>query len=162
MQMQLAALARLHHLFERHALDHWLFGGWAVDFHAGSATRVHDDIDIAIWLADRARVEALLASDGWQPVPDPEADGYARYERDAVHLELAFLARDERGCVYTPVRSGRGSWPDGTFGDDVAELDGVRSRVVSLNALRADKSEVRDDPGVAAKDRADLATLAAI
>jgi hypothetical protein len=32
-------------------------------------------------------------------------------------------------------------------------------RVVSLRALKADKAEIREDPVVAAKDRADLATL---
>jgi hypothetical protein len=35
----------------------------------------------------------------------------------------------------------------------------VRARVISLPALKADKAERRDDPIVAAKDRADLATL---
>jgi len=49
--------------------------------------------------------------------------------------------------------------PDGAFGDDVAELRGMRARVISLPALRADNSEVRDDPRVAAKDPADTATL---
>jgi hypothetical protein len=33
--------------------------------------------------------------------------------------------------------------------------------VISLEALKTDKSEARDDARVAAKDRADLATLAA-
>ena len=41
----------------------------------------------------------------------------------------------------------------------VAELLRVRARVISLRALKADKSETRDDPLVAAKDRADVATL---
>jgi hypothetical protein len=30
---QLAALARIHELFRAAAIDYWLFGGWAVDFH---------------------------------------------------------------------------------------------------------------------------------
>jgi aminoglycoside-2''-adenylyltransferase len=46
---QLAALARLHEQLERHGIEYWLFGGWAVDFHAGSVTRPHDDLDIAVW-----------------------------------------------------------------------------------------------------------------
>jgi hypothetical protein len=40
------------------------------------------------------------------------------------------------------------------------ELLGVRMRVIGLRALEADKSERRDDPRAAAKDRADLKTLA--
>lgn len=51
------------------------------------------------------------------------------------------------------------AWPGEAFENDVAELHGVRARIVSLRALKADKSEAHDDPLVAAKDRADLAIL---
>jgi hypothetical protein len=78
-----------------------------------------------------------------------------------VRLELAFLERGADGAVYTPLEDGRGAWPEDAFGDDVAELGGVRARVIGLGALRADKSEAHDDPRVAAKNRADLATLEA-
>jgi hypothetical protein len=103
----------------------------------------------------------LLATDGWRHAPEEGEDGYTVYERAAVRLEVAFLARDTSGVIYTPLEQGRGTWPEGSFGDDVAELRGVRARVISLGALKADKSEAHDDPHVAAKDRADLPTLAA-
>jgi hypothetical protein len=45
---QLAALARIHELLDGQGIDYWLFGGWAVDFHAGLVTRAHDDLDIAV------------------------------------------------------------------------------------------------------------------
>jgi hypothetical protein len=157
---QLAAIGRVHALLERLGIDYWLFGGWAVDFHAGSVTRPHDDLDLAVWLHDRERVAALLADDGWTRTPAQEGDGYAGYERGAVRLELAFLARDENGQVYTPLRVGRADWPGEAFEDDVGELRGVRARVIGLTALRADKSEAHGDPQATAKDRADLATLA--
>jgi hypothetical protein len=156
---QLAALTRVHELLERHGIEYWLFGGWAVDLHAGSVTRAHADLDVAVWLKDAERIGALLAADGWKHAPEEDEDGYTGYERGGVRLELAFLARAEDGRVYTPLRQGRGAWPDGAFEDDVAELRGVRARVISLGALKADKSEARDDPLVAAKDRADVATL---
>jgi hypothetical protein len=38
-------------------------------------------------------------------------------------------------------------------------LRGVRAKVITLGALKADKSANRDDTLVAANDRADLATL---
>jgi hypothetical protein len=53
----------------------------------------------------------------------------------------------------------QGAWPDEAFGNDIAELGGVRARVISLRALKADKAEVREDSIVASKDRADLVTL---
>lgn len=81
------------------------------------------------------------------------------YERGAVRLELAFLARGENGQVYTPLREGRGAWPDEAFENDVAELLGGRARTISLRALKADKAEIRDGSIVAAKDSADSATL---
>jgi aminoglycoside-2''-adenylyltransferase len=156
---QLAALARLHELLEGQQIEYWLFGGWAVDFHAGSVTRPHDDLDIAVWLKDHKRIAALLAADGWTHAAEEHEDGYTRYEHGRVRLEVAFLARGESEHVYTPLRVGRAPWPEGCFEDDAAELRGVRARVVSPRALKADKAEVREDPVVAAKDRADLATL---
>ena len=45
---QLAALEELHRLLERHRIEYWLFGGWAVDFHTGTVTRPHDDLDMAV------------------------------------------------------------------------------------------------------------------
>ena len=75
-------------------------------------------------------------------------------------MDLAFLERGESGLVHTPLRAGSASWPPGAFGDDVSELRGARARVITLGALRADKSEPHDDPAASAKDRADLAALA--
>jgi hypothetical protein len=158
---QLAALASIHELFGARGIEYWLFGGWAVDFHAGKVSRPHDDLDLAVWVKDHEQVVGLLTRTGWKHAPEEGEDGYTGYQRDEVRLELAFLARDTNGVIYTPLREGRGTWPEGSFGDDVAELSGVRARLISLDALKADKSEAHEDRRVAAKDRADLATLAA-
>jgi len=48
-------------------------------------------------------------------------------------------------------RPGEAPWPEGAFGDDVEAVGGVRARVK--------KTQVHDDRAVAAKDRADSATL---
>jgi hypothetical protein len=158
---QLAALGSICDLFDREGIEYWLFGGWAVDFHAGSPSRAHDDLDLAVWARDHSRIAGLLTSEGWAHAPEPGEDGYTGYERGGVRLELAFLDRDEHGEAYTALEDGRGAWPEGAFGEDVAELGGVRARIIGLDALTADKSEAHDDPRVAAKDRADLATLEA-
>jgi hypothetical protein len=139
---QLAAVARIHELVEGAGIEYWLFGGWAVDFHAGSVTRAHVDVDVAVWAHDLDRIRQLLEADGWRHAPEEGEDGHTGYERSGVRLELAFLARAEDGQVYTPLRDGRGAWPGGAFENDVAELRGVRARVVGLRALRADKSEI--------------------
>jgi aminoglycoside-2''-adenylyltransferase len=157
---QLAALAGVHELFEQRRIDYWLFGGWAVDFHVRAVTRSHDDLDIAIWLEDRPAIDGLLGADGWQHTPSDDEDGYTTYTRGSVRLDLAFLERGDNGLVYTPLRTGRASWPLGAFGSDVGELLGARARIIALGALRADKSEPHDSPTAEAKDRADLAALA--
>jgi hypothetical protein len=156
---QLAALKRLHELFEEHEIEYWLFGGWAVDFHVGEPTREHADLDIAVWKRDRNRIAALLTAESWTHAPDPHEDGYTAYVREAVRLEVAFLARARSGEVFTPLEDGRGTWPDGAFGEDLAELLGTRARIISLSALKADKSETRDDPRVAEKDSLDSVIL---
>jgi hypothetical protein len=157
---QLAALAGVHALFVRDGIDYWVFGGWAVDLHAGAVTRAHDDVDVTVWLADVPRIGAALAAEGWAHAPAEDEDGGTGYERGGVRLELTYLARDDGGAVFTPLRSGPGTWAAGAFAGEVRELRGVRARVIGLDALVAGKSWPRDDPDDLAKDRADLAVLA--
>jgi hypothetical protein len=156
---QLAGLGRVAAQLQSEGIDYWLFGGWAVDFYAGSITRVHDDVDIAIWLEDLGRIATLLGSDGWRHSPERDEDGGTGYERDGVRLELTYLTRDTDGEVSIPLRSGPDPWAKESFADDVRELSGVHSRVITLASLRSMKTWPRDDAADAAKDRADLAWL---
>jgi len=158
---QLAALADVASAFDVAGIDHWLFGGWAVDLHAGRVTREHDDIDIAVWLADMPRIEPLLDACGWADLLDPDADGGKAFGRDGVRLELTYLYRDDDGEIYTPLLDGsRGRWTSETLADDVRELDGVRTRVVALAPLTRMKGRGRgDDPEDAVKDQADYDAL---
>jgi hypothetical protein len=127
---------------------------------SGSVTRGHDDLDIAVWLKDNNRIAALLAADGWKYAPEEDEDGYTGYEPGAVRLELAFLARSETGRCTRQCGKVAARGQTRRFENDVAELLGVRARVNSLPALKADKADTRDGSIVAAKDHADLATLA--
>jgi hypothetical protein len=159
---QLRTIGWLHSLLSEEGIDYWLFGGWAVDFHARRVTRDHIDIDVAVWAADRQQITSLLEAAGWIHAPEPAEDGYTGFERGDTRLELAFLARDDAGTIYTPLTEGRGDWPAGSFGDARSDVDGVVARVVELTSLIEDKSAPRLDPAVAAKDRADVAVLASI
>jgi hypothetical protein len=159
MDEQLVALASVHELLDRRGIDYWLFGGWAVDFYVGSVTRPHDDVDIAVWLADHARIAELLAADGWRHAPHDDEEGGTGYERDGVRLELTFLVAGVDGMVSVPLRSAAVPWTRDGFGTDVAELDGVRARVIRRDVLADGKSRGRDDPDDAAKDAADFAAL---
>jgi hypothetical protein len=158
-ETQLAAIGGLHGLLEGRGIDYWLFGGWAVDLYAGRVTRSHADIDIAVWMDDLDRIDELLGQAGWRHAPQANEDGYTHYVHGAARLDLAFLARGDNGVVYTPIQNGRGDWPLGAFGDDVAALLGVQAHVVSLSSLLADKLEVRCHPSTRTKDRADVEVL---
>lgn len=156
---QLSALARVAGLFGEEGIDYWLFGGWAVDFYAGSVTRAHDDLDMAVWLDDLPRIAALLEAEGWRHAPDEGEDGGTGYEQGAVRLELTYLVRGDDGGTYTPMSHGQARWSDEALADDVRELNGVRARLIALAPLTRGKSSPRDDPDEAAKDRADFRGL---
>ena len=156
---QLHALSRVTELLDEAGIDYWLFGGWAVDFYAGSVTRAHDDIDIAVWLEDVPAISEVLEADGWRHAPSEDDDGGTGYERGVVRLELTYLVRDGDGRIFTPFRRGRAPWSEKAFANDVRELLGVRSRVIGLATLTGGKSAPRDDPEEAAKDRADFKVL---
>jgi hypothetical protein len=154
-----ATLAEVTRLLEQEAIEHWLFGGWAVDFYAGRVTRHHDDVDLAVWLDDVPRIEQLLLGTGWEHAPDPDEDGGTGYERDRVRLELTYLRRREDGDVVIPLRSGEVPWRADAFGDDVRALGGVSAPVMALPALREGKSSPREEQPDAAKDEAAAAVL---
>ena len=156
---QLQTIAWLHVALTDLDVDYWLFGGWAVDFHLGRVTRMHEDVDLAVWESDLSRIITLLQAHGWVHAPEPGEDGYTGFECGLIRVELAFLSRDEDGTIYTPITNGRGKWPRGSFADALARVDSVQARVVALASLIEDKVGPRVDPAVAAKDSADLALL---
>jgi Aminoglycoside-2''-adenylyltransferase len=156
---QLSALAQVGELLEEAGIAYWVFGGWAVDFYVGSVTRAHDDLDMAVWLADLAQIAQLLQAEGWRHAPLEDEDGGTGYERGAVRLELTYLVREGDGRIFTPLRHGQAAWSEEALANDVGELRGVRSRLVGLAPLMRGKSSPRDDPEEAAKDRADFRQL---
>jgi hypothetical protein len=155
---QLSALARVSGVLDQAGIDYWLFGGWAVDFYAGSVTRAHDDVDMAVWLDDLPRIAELLQDDGWRHAPFDDEDGGTGYERGVVRLELTYLVRIG-GDIFTPLSDGHAAWRNEALTDDVGELRGVRSRLIGLAPLIHGKASPRNDPEEAAKDRADFGQL---
>ena len=156
---QLAALAEVSALLERRGFDHWLFGGWAVDFHVGAITREHEDVDLAVRQEDASAIGSLLADCGWRHAPEPDEDGGTGYERGSARVELTYLVVDEAGRRFVPLRRGNALFAEDELGDERRELHGVSVRVIPFELLRAGKSVARTDPVDAAKDRADVDAL---
>ena len=158
-EQQLAALADVGALLEEGAFDHWLFGGWAVDFHVGAVTRSHGDVDLAVWAEDADAIHAALVSGGWQHRPAAEENGGTGYERHGVRVELTYVAKGEAGEVYIALREENVVWSEAPLGDEVLELKGARTRVIPLELLRRGKATPRDDADEAVIDRTDFDTL---
>jgi hypothetical protein len=158
-RQQLALLADVGAVLETDGFEHWLFGGWAVDFHVGRVTRTHSDIDLAVWDGDASAIQSTLRASGWEHAPAPDEDGGTGYELAGVRLELTYLEAGENGEVFVALRDRNVLWSENPLGDAVLELDGVRARVVPLELLRRGKSTPRDDPEEAEIDRADFTAL---
>jgi hypothetical protein len=156
---QLADIAELGALLDSGGLDYWLFGGWAVDFHVGTVTRPHGDIDLAVWSRDARAISDLLAVEGWRHTPAIDEDGGTGYERDGIRLELTFLVEGGRGEVLLALSQGTAVWSTHPFGTEVRALGGVHARVIPLGVLRAGKSVPRQDADEALVDRADFGAL---
>lgn len=159
---QLDAIRDAVAVLEGGGIEYWLFGGWAVDFHAGHVTREHADVDLAIWLDDMPAIEMLLAADGWADLLDPDADGGKAFGRADVRLELTYLCRDGEDIYTPPLDGSRGRWSAEELGDDIRRLENVSARVASLASLTRMKSRARSDPADAAKDHADHGVLRGI
>jgi hypothetical protein len=156
---QIAALAEVASLLDSGGFDHWLFGGWAVDFYVGAVTRRHDDIDLAVWADDAEAIHSALGANGWEHRPAADEDGGTGYARDGVRVELTYLARSESGQVFVVLRDRNVLWTEWPLGDGVLGLHGAHIRVIPLELLKDGKSRPREDPSEATADRADFDAL---
>lgn len=152
---QAAAIVEWARRFDAAGVEYWLFGGWAVDYHAGQVTRPHDDIDFVIWSRDHEAVIEMLHAVDFSPLRPPLA-----YVRNGVELEITLIERAQDGAIVTP---GFEDWPwdAGTFGDDFRTLNGYAVRVVSVAGLVAVKTGWEAHFGEAPRpqDLADAQTL---
>jgi hypothetical protein len=115
-------------------VDHWLTGGWAVDFLRGAVSRPHKDVDLVIWGADAAKAGAALSQAGFRRVDDAFSDERLVLERSGVDVELIFVVRDAAARLVTPGRWLDWPWPEDTLSGPVGRIGEVSCRVVSLAA----------------------------
>jgi hypothetical protein len=161
-EQQLAAIADVGAALDGAGVDHWLFGGWGVDFWVGRVTRPHDDVDLAVRRNDRPALHRALLECRWQHTPFEDEVVGTRYRRDGVLLELTFVVEDG-GRVLIPFEPEAAVWSEQAFGDARRTLDGVTARVPALEIMLRDKSNPRTgDADDDAKDQADYEALSRI
>jgi lincosamide nucleotidyltransferase A/C/D/E len=94
-------------LLEGRGLRVWLDGGWGVDALVGRQTRTHEDLDIAIVLAEADAVIASLASRGYN-VHEDEMPTRLDLRDDRDHrVDLHPLTFDESGNGLQQLQDGR-------------------------------------------------------
>nr|WP_170955517.1 hypothetical protein [Ornithinimicrobium cerasi] len=140
-------------------MDHWFFGGWAVDLWVGRLTRPHDDIDVLVWRRDARRVDDALEAAGWVHAPTPEDLVGTSYVRNEYELQLTFVVPGEGGGVVVPVPDQPIALSEGDLAFALRDVGDVSIRVLTLEMMLAIKGSPRQDEVGGAKDRADLAAL---
>jgi hypothetical protein len=135
--VELSQIHEVTRLFSRDKIEHWLFGGWGVDFRIGEVTRPHMDIEVLIWARDAGRCVALLETAGYAESGRVEECVYLR--KDDQLLELYLMERNERGeaIVLGPWRDW--PWPPGALDAPPGRIGDVECPTVSLAALLESK-----------------------
>lgn len=143
-------------------LEHWFFGGWAVDLWVGRLTRPHQDIDVLVWRHDRGRVHESLHGAGWIHTPTPEDVVGTNYTRDGYELQLTFVVPDDEGSVIVPVPGQPIVLSRGPLAFALRSLNDLSVRVLTLEMMLAIKGNPRPDAVGGGKDRADLEALRSV
>lgn len=156
--VQLRLIHEVDRLLSQAKIPHWLFGGWSVDFHAGSITRPHGDVEFFIWERDGPRAGDILHTAGYQLVDHPHPDEASIWRKQGQVVEFYFHTVNEDGDVV-----GRGRWdnwplPQNALGGEVRVVQGVPCPVVSVECILNTKLEYAEHTGVSPRDR-DLADV---
>ena len=147
---------------DRAGLEHWFFGGWAVDLWAGRLTRPHQDIDVLAWRRDEGRVHQMLQEAGWVHTPTPEDLVGTNYAREGYELQLTFVVPGPEGGVVVPAPEQPIVLSTGPLAFARRNIDDVSVRVLTLEMMLAMKGNPRPDEAGGDKDRADLAVLRSV
>lgn len=158
---QLRVISELAGQLERAGIAWWLFGGWAMDFHAGRVTRDHDDIELFVEVDSAERLLELMHGTGFSAPSALHPDEGQPYLRDGLEVGVWYLERQGNE------RRLRGRWtgwalPPGSFSAGMARLDDVEAPVVSLECLREMKAGFAAQEHGAALRPKDIADLALI
>jgi hypothetical protein len=161
-ETQLRLIEEIAVIFDALGIDWWLFGGWAMDFHAGEITRGHADVEIFLWAKDADRARSALVEWGYAAPSGLHPDEGQPLLKDGQEVGLWFLERDSDGRVRTPGRWADWPWVDGAFDGPRATLHVLEAPLMSVDGLLDMKERFATHPHGAPlreKDRADIELL---
>ena len=157
-----AGLASVAAALDAAGLEHWFFGGWAVDLWVGRVTRAHDDVDLLVRRSDEAAVDAALTGAGWTHTPHADDLVGTDYVRDGVDLQLTFVETDGEDRVVVPVPGQPIVLSTEPLAHARRPLGALQVRVLTLEKMLEGKSAPRPDGAGGDKDRADLVALRSV
>jgi hypothetical protein len=143
-------------------IPHWLFGGWAIDFHLGSITRQHDDIEFLMWRTDEQAIATTLLAHEYERYQGGFVDEMAIFFKQGQKVEFDLLTHTATNEVVVDGRWADLSWPAGAFAAPAATFAGITCPIVSAQALLWLKQRYASHPAggsLRPKDRADIQRL---
>ena len=128
---QLRIIREISGAFTRAAIEHWLFGGWAVDFAVGEMTRPHGDVDFVVWERDRLRVTGQLTLLGYRVRGSKHPAHQLNWEKSGTAVQINLITRTADGAILSPGSFSDWPWLAGSFGHHRGRLADVDVPIVS-------------------------------
>jgi Aminoglycoside-2''-adenylyltransferase len=132
--IQLRLIGEIRDVLDAAGVAWWLFGGWAVDFHLGSVSREHGDIEFYIRSDDAERVSRAFLDAGFAPQEIPYADEAVEFTKDGQLICAVLLVDTAEGSVI-PGRWTDWPWPGDAFDGPPGRIGGLAVPIVSVEAL---------------------------
>ena len=164
-RIQLRLLREIRDALAAAGVRWWLFGGWAVDFHAGEVTRDHADIEFFVLEENAGAVCAALVAAGFLAPPGLHPDEGQPFVKDGQECGSHYLRPDPSGRLFTPGRWADWPWAEGSFDGPPVTLDGLELLAMSPEGLLDIKLNFHTHPHGAPlrpKDIADIERLQAL
>lgn len=157
--VQLELISEIHEALTARSIPHWLGGGWALDFLLGEVTRVHGDVDWAIWKSDAPDVSACLGNLGYshQDVRHPE-EHIGFYKLDQ-YVSFGLLEKTRSGDVVTSGRWTDWPYPHGAFCAREGRLGDFSCPILSAEAQLDEKVNFHKHPAGAPLRDSDLPAI---
>ena len=143
---QLGLIREIHEALTACSAQHWLGGGWAVDFLLGEVLRVHSDIDWAIWKADVPTVTTCLTGLGYVPQVLRHPEEHIGFYKLDQFVSFGLLERTGSGEVVTSGRWTDWPYPQGAFSAPDGQLGDLTCPILSAEAQLDEKVNFHKHP----------------
>ena len=128
-------IAQIGDAFAKAGVSWWLYGGWAMDFHAGRVTRPHIDIEFFVNIEEAAIAMTALMESGFLAPSGLHPDEGQPFLKDGVELGMWYLQRRPDGSTTVPGRWSDWPFPAHSFDGGPGKISNVVAPVMSLDGL---------------------------